>query len=152
MTLQHQLRLPSLGIPELHSPVLTTGHHPIAMRCEGYREHEVLMTLKGPNTLSALRATLRGHIVKLPHADGLVQRAGNKIVPIRRESNRVNAILVPLFAFRSLNKVRGLNVPDSHALVETTGCDVARVGRDCDRRDSVFYLKAEDALVLADVP
>jgi hypothetical protein len=158
MPLQHQLRMPRLRIPKLHPPILTPTHDPTPIWRERHTQHEILMPLKHPNALATprplLRLTRRKPIprTQLPHPDRLVQRPGNKMRPVRSKSNTVHTILMALLAFGALDQHAGLRVPDADAFVEGAGGDVATVWGDCDRRDAVFDLEREHALVLLDVP
>jgi hypothetical protein len=151
VTLQHQLRMPRLRIPELHTPILTSRHNPRPIRRQRHAQHEILMPLKSPDTLSTTRAAAV-MIIELPHADSLVQTTGNKMRSAWGESDGVNAVFVSLFAFCSLDHIAGADVPDANALIERSGRDEAVVGRHGDGGNAVFDREHEDALALLDVP
>ena len=53
---------------------------------------------------------------------------------------------------RPFDQDASLRVPDPYALVETTGSDVAVVGRDGDGGDAIFDLECKDTLVFLNVP
>lgn len=57
-----------------------------------------------------------------------------------------------MLSFRALHNTARLDVPDPHALVETTGSDVAIVGRYGDSSDTVVNGETQDALVFLNVP
>jgi hypothetical protein len=151
MTLQHQLRMPRLGIPELHPAILTSRHNPRTIRRQSNTQHEIFMPLKSPDTLPTTRAAAV-MIIELPHANRLVQTTGNKMRSAWGESDRVNAILMTLLAFCSFDHVAGADVPDANALVERSGRDEAVVRRHGDGGNAVFDREHENALALLNVP
>ena len=155
MPLQHQLRMSRFRIPELHSPIFRSGHHPSAIRRQRHTKYEVLVALEGPDTFSILRvhgAHSTRHVVELPHPDRLVQGPRNEGIASGAESDRIDAVFVALLAFCALDQDAGLRVPNAYTLVQASGSDEAIVGRDGNSRDPIFDLKRENALVLLDVP
>lgn len=156
MALQHELSLASSRVPELDTPVLASGHDPLAIGSEGDTEDKVLVALEGLDTLATLglatSAVVEAGVVELPHLDGLVERTRNEVTAIRRECNTVHAVVVALLALGTLNEHTSLGVPDTHALVQAACSDKTVVGRDGDGGNAVFDLESEDALVLLDVP
>lgn len=42
MTLEHELGVSSIGIPELNASVFRSTKHPSAVRCKGNAEHKIL--------------------------------------------------------------------------------------------------------------
>lgn len=106
------------------------------------------MALEGLNAAPTLRRCRRrnsARSTKLPHFDGLVQTAANKVAAIRGESNTIDAILVAVGALKTLRKVAS-HVPDADALVQGSGSNELLVGRDSNSRDTVF--NREDRRVL----
>lgn len=132
MALEHELSLASSRVPELHTTVLATRHDPLAIGSEGNAEDEVLVTLEGLDALAALGlhtgTVVEASVVELPHLDGLVKRAGDKVTTIRRECHTVDAVLVALLALGSLDENTGLGVPDADTLVQAASSDETVVG------------------------
>jgi len=153
MSLKHQLRHPSIRVPELHAPVLTTRHDPVTIGRQSNTEHEILVAFERLDALAVLHVRA-GHpvVVQPPHPDRLVKRARDQMGAVRREGDRVDTVLVALLALGPLDEYAGLRVPDAHALVQATGGDETAVGRDGHRGDAIFDGEVEDALVLLDVP
>jgi hypothetical protein len=154
VTLQHKLRDTCVGIPELYTTVLGTGQHPVAVRCEGNAEHEVLVALECADALAAGRVS--GHEAcgcgQLPHLDGLVERSRDESTARRSERNTINAVLVAFLTLEANDKRAALDVPNAHALVERTGCDVEVVGGDGDGSDAVFDREVCDLAVGLEIP
>lgn len=114
-----------------------------------------LVTLEGLDALAALRPRARNvarRRRKLPHLDSLIERAADKVLTVRGESNRVNAILMTNVTFQTLHKVPTARVPDANALVKRTSCDEAVVGRDGDGRNAVLDGELKHLLVGTDIP
>lgn len=156
VALEHELRLASGRVPELHTAVLAARHDPLAIGSECNTEDKVLVTLKGLDALAALgldtSAVVEAAVVKFPHLNGLIERARYKVASVRRECNTVHAVLVALLALSAFDENTGLSVPDADALVQATCGDESVVGRDGNSSDTVFDLECEDALVLLNVP
>lgn len=68
-------------------------------------------------TASAEAAAAEPGIVQLPHADGLVEGAGDEGGAAGGEGDGVDRVLVALVAFGALDEHAGLRVPDADALV-----------------------------------
>jgi hypothetical protein len=132
VALKHKLSLASSRVPELNATVLATGHDPLSIRSESDAEDKVLVALKGLDALAALGldagTVVETSVVKLPHLDSLIKRAGDEVTTVRRESHTVDAVLVALLAFGALDEDTGLSIPDANALVQATCGDKAVVG------------------------
>jgi hypothetical protein len=156
VALKHKLSLASSRVPELNATVLATGHDPLSIRSESDAEDKVLVALKGLDALAALGldagTVVETSVVKLPHLDSLIKRAGDEVTTVRRESHTVDAVLVALLAFGALDEDTGLSIPDADALVQATCGDKAVVGWDGNGGDAIFNLESKDALVLLDIP
>jgi hypothetical protein len=88
------------------------------------------VALESANTLASTRVSWWHVLVvgvvalELPHSDSSIQTTGNKLSASGRECDRVDAILVTGVAtsfLESLEEISAGQLPDSHALVETTG-------------------------------
>lgn len=100
MSLEHELRRAGAGIPELDSTVLGSGQHPVGVGGEGNRQHEITVSLKRLDTLAAFGTGVgTGSGAELPHLDRAVQATTDELLAARRECNRVNGILVAIWAF-----------------------------------------------------
>lgn len=55
MSLQHQLRVPSIGIPELYAAVFASAHDPVTIGRQCNTEHEILVAFEGTDAFSVLR-------------------------------------------------------------------------------------------------
>lgn len=91
-------------------------------------------------------------VLEAPHANRLVERARNENIAARRESDGVDAIEMTRIAFGPLNHATSLSVPDTHALVETTGSNVTSVGRHGDGSNAVLDGESEDVRVVLEIP
>jgi hypothetical protein len=112
------------------------------------------VTLKGLDTTAALgrgvvHASRRR---KLPHLDGLVQTATDQVATVGREGDTVNTILVAIRSLETLHQNTGVDIPDAHTLVERTGSNVARVGRDGNRRDAILDRQGQHRVAAFDIP
>jgi hypothetical protein len=138
----------------LYTAVLGTRQHPVAVRCKGNAEHEVLVALECADALAAGRVS--GHEAcgcgQLPHLDGLVERSRDESTARRSERNTINAVLVAFLTLEANDKRAALDVPNAHALVERTGCDVEVVGGDGDGSDAVFDREVCDLAVGLEIP
>jgi len=159
MSLKHQLRITSLGIPELHASVLGTREDPSTVRAERNTKHKVLVTLEDLDALAATRLVVSTVAVvvglEFPHADRPVQTTGHKFLAGRRERNRVDTIFVAGVAsslFQAFEKITSAQIPNADTLVQATSGEEAVVGRNGNRSDTVFYGKSQDALAAVDVP
>lgn len=106
------------------------------------------VTLEGLDaapTLRRRRSRNTARSTELPHLDGLVQTATDKVAPIRRKRNTVDAVLVPVGALETLRKVAP-HIPDTDTLVQGSGSNKLLVGRDSNSRDTIF--NREDRRVL----
>lgn len=127
MSLQHDLGVASPWVPELHTTILGAGHDPLRIGSKSNTEDEILknvrvslyhvdhgwsrttysVTLKSLHaspTLGALvNAVLWARRAQLPHLDGPVQTTADQILTTRGESNTVDAVFVPIWAFEALN-------------------------------------------------
>jgi hypothetical protein len=116
------------------------------------------MTLKGLDAAAALERGLLGvaaahaRRAELPHLDGLVQAAADKLPSVGRERHTIDAIFVAVGPFQTLEEVAHLDVPHAHALVERAGSHELRVGRDGDGRDAVLDGEGEAAGARLKIP
>ena len=116
------------------------------------------VTLKRLDAAAALERGLLGvaaHLPRrgeLPHLDGLVQAAADKLARIRREGDAVDAVLVAVGPFEALQEVAELNVPHPHALVEGARRHELGVGRDGDRRDAILDGEGQVASARLQIP
>lgn len=113
------------------------------------------MTLEGLDTPPAL-----WHIAemstswryKLPHFDRLIQASADKVPATRRKGYRIYAILVAIGAFKALDKVTSLNVPDANTLIKGACRDVSGVWRDGDGRNAVLNAQSYDGVTAVNIP
>lgn len=119
MSLEHQLGSSSAGIPELNTTVLGSGEDPVRIGRERNREDKVSVTLEGLDTLAALGSWV-GTIscAELPHLDGSIQAATDKFFAARRESDRVNRVLVAVRTLQTFDEETRVNIPHPNALVQ----------------------------------
>ncbi len=116
------------------------------------------MALEGLDAAAALERGLLGvaaHLPRggeLPHLDGLVQAAADKLARIRREGNTVNAVLVAVGPFEALQEVAELNIPHSHALVEGARSHELGIGGDGHRRDAILNSEGQVASARLQIP
>lgn len=112
------------------------------------------MAFEGLDAPATLRASLRDAAggAELPHLDGLIQAATDKITAVRRERHTIDAILVTIRSLKALDKVTSGDLPHTHALVERPSRHVLGIGRDCHRGDAVFDGQGEDVGRLLDIP
>lgn len=91
------------------------------------------MSLERPDALATLQLARSVVLVvwlQLPHSDGPVQTARNKLSAGWRKGNRVDAVLVARVSstfLKSLQEVATLQIPDADTLVKTAGCEEAIV-------------------------
>jgi len=155
VALQHQLRDASRWVPELHAAVLGAAENPFAVWSEGNAQNEVLVSFERPKTLATARPR-SGHHVRLcrqlPHLNRLVKTSTDEPISRGSKSNRVDTILVPDFAFQSLDETAGGGVPHADALIKRARSNEAVVWRDCHSCDAVFNRQLERLPVVPDVP
>ena len=89
---------------------------------------------------------------QLPHLDGLVQTAADKLARIRREGDTVHAVLVAVGPFEALQEVAELNVPHPHALVEGARSHELSIGGDGHRRDAILNSEGQVAEARLQIP
>lgn len=71
VSLQHELCMSSVWIPELHAAILRSRHDPLSIWGKRNTENEILVTFESADALAlAARATVVR--VELPHPDRLV--------------------------------------------------------------------------------
>lgn len=118
------------------------------------------MALERADTLSTARVS-RWHglvaivALKLPHSDGSVQTAGNKLSASGRECDRVDAILVARVTasfLESLEEVSTSQLPHSDTFVQTTSSQETVVWRDGDGSHAVLDSEAQYTLVVRNIP
>lgn len=173
VSLQHELRDTSMGVPELDSAIFGATHDPVSMWCEGYAEDEILkynqspvfeassprfesylVAFKGADTLSAwlgvgVHTRRRG---QLPHLDGLVQAAADESITGRCKGNRVDAVCMCIFAFKANDQFTALNIPYSHALVKRSSGNQTIIRGNGDSRNAIFDDQVEHLLVGIKIP
>lgn len=89
---------------------------------------------------------------QLPHLDSPVQGTRHKILAVRRESDRVDGILVSIRTLEALDKISSSDIPDPDALVEGSSSDVARIGGDRDSGDTILNAERHDVVATLDIP
>lgn len=177
VTLEHHLGISGVRVPELNAPVLGTTHDPLSIRRQADTEHEILLTKSAPGypPNRAEPARYRTYLVafkgshafapfdaasrqeaswcsKLPHLDRLVKTAADQVTAIRRERNRIHAVLVAVGALQSFHKVTGRGIPDPDTLVERASGHVMTVRRHSHCGDTVFNAEGVYELALQDIP
>lgn len=112
------------------------------------------MAFKGLNASATLGALVREttRSSQLPHLDGLIQTTANKVLPVRRESHRVNTILMAIRTFEALDQVAVLDIPDTDALVERASGDILGIRGDGDRSDTILDGQSQDARRALNIP
>src|SRR5258706_16000906 len=63
----------------------------------------------------------------VPHTGSVVTRPRNDVLPVRRVSNRLDLVGMPLERLAGCNT--SLSIPDSNGVVAGSGDDVAPIGR-----------------------
>ncbi len=154
MALQHHLRVAGAGVPELHAAILGSRQHPVGIRGQSNRQNKVAVALKRLDTLAALVIGIGAAAggAELPHLDGAVERARDKVLAAGRERDRVNRVLVPLGTFETLHEEARVHVPDAHTLVQPTGSNVLRIGRNSHRGDAVLNRQRQRVGAVLNVP
>lgn len=156
VTLEHQLAVPSAGVPELHASIFRSAEHPVPIWRERNAEYEILVSLESPGAPStsshrpADHATVLWH--QLPHFDRLIQTSTDQAVTIGRESHAVYTIGVAINALQSANKVSGGHAPDTNALVEGPGCNQVPTRRDSHSSDTIFDLECQNLTISFNIP
>lgn len=89
---------------------------------------------------------------QLPHLDSPVQRTRDEILAVRRESDRVDGILVSIRTLEALDEISSSDIPDPDALVEGSSSDVARIGGDRDGGDTILNAERHDVVARLDIP
>lgn len=140
MALKHHLRVTGARVPELHAAVLGSRQHPVGIGRQGNRQNKVAVALKRLDALATLivgvgAATGRA---ELPHLDGAIERAGYEVLAAGRKGDRVDRVLVTLWALETLDEEARVHVPDTHALVQRTSSDVLGVGGNGHRCDAIL--------------
>lgn len=87
MTLEHELRSPCSGVPELYAPILGSGQDPVRVGGQSDGEDKVPVTFERPDALATPATTTASGGAKLPHLDGSVQTTAHQLLASWRESN-----------------------------------------------------------------
>ena len=111
-----------------------------------------LVGLDAPSTLWSGVGVSSTWSHQLPHLDSPVQRTRDEILAIRRESDRVDGILVSIRTLEALDKISSSDIPDPDALVEGSSSDVARIGGDGDGGDTILNAERHDVVAGLDIP
>lgn len=154
MALQHELCNTRVGVPELNTAVLGARKHPVAVRCEGNTENEVLVTFECADALAAWgvsRPEAWG-CGQLPHLDSLVERSTDKPAARRSKCNTVDAVLVAFLTLKTNDELTTLDVPNADTLVERSGGNIHVVGRDSHGGNAILDLEIGDLAVGLKVP
>lgn len=112
------------------------------------------MTLESADAL-APRSSTRDETRRsgqLPHLDGLVQTSTDQTISRRSKSNTVNAVLVALLSLKTNDKATRVDVPDSDALVQGTGRDIATIRRDRNSSNAILDGQVEHLLIRFKIP
>lgn len=108
-------------------------------------------SLHATATLGALvRHSARGG--ELPHLDGLVQTAADKVLSVGREGDTVDAILVSIGALETLDKEARVEVPNTNTFIQRSGRHILGVGRDRDGGDAIFDRQRQNAAASLNIP
>lgn len=89
---------------------------------------------------------------ELPHLDRLIQTATDEISAVGREGNTVDAVLVAIGTFKTLEQVSLMDVPNADALVERTSGDVLGVGGNGNSCNTILDSQSEGVSALLDIP
>lgn len=111
-----------------------------------------LVGLDAPSTLWSRVGVSSTWSHQLPHLDSPVQRTRDKILAVRRESDRVDGVLVSIWALEALDEISSSDIPDPDALVEGSSSDVARIGGDGHGGDTILNAERHDVVATLDIP
>lgn len=113
------------------------------------------MSFESPDAASALGSvvgvsTSWGN--EFPHLDSLVQTTRDEILSVRCEGNRVNGVLVTIWAFEALDKISSGSIPNANTLVERSGRHVLGVWGDGNGGDTILDAEGKYILTSLDIP
>jgi hypothetical protein len=89
---------------------------------------------------------------KLPHLDRPIQTTRHEVSAVGRECNRVDRVLVAIWALEPLHEVAIGGIPNSDALVKRPSSNILGVGRYSNGGDAIFNAESQDVLAGFDVP
>ena len=91
-------------------------------------------------------------ITKVPHLDSLIQATTDELCPIRRECDRIHAILVTFNAIQTLREITSASVPHSHTLIQRSCRDKGTIRGHGHCSHPIFDLECQNFFTCINVP
>ncbi len=111
-----------------------------------------LESLEAPSALWSSLSVSVSWCHQLPHLDGLIQRSGDEILSVWSEGDRVDRVLVSVWAIQTLNKIPSGDVPNSDTLIKGSSSDKPSIWRNSNSRDAILNAERHDVLLGLDIP